>query len=174
MRHAPAAVNGVQTFLDTPAGIHMSEGQQPEREARTFARLPSGVAIRAWRDGDFPAIQRLSSAEGWTTPGERPDSALAAWRASWPALVAVEGDDIVGFCRAVSDGAVTTYIAEILVIPARRGHGIARAMLEVTQRLQPGTRLDLLSTGDADPFYQRLRFRPFQGFRRSWGELEET
>lgn len=63
------------------------------------------------------AIQHLSVAEGWTTPADRPDDALAAWRHSWPSLVALHEGTVIGYSRGLSDGAVTTYIAEVLVAP---------------------------------------------------------
>ena len=141
-----------------------------EELARALAglRLPPGVAIRPWTDADFPVIQVLSIAEGWTTPRDRPAAALQAWRNSWPALVAMVDGDVIGFVRAVSDGAVTTYVAEVLVVPDWRSKGIASALLESTQRLFPGSRLDLLASATSRGFYEHRRFRPFPGFRRSW------
>jgi GNAT superfamily N-acetyltransferase len=133
-------------------------------------KLPQGVTIRRWEEGDFPAVQGLSAAEGWPTPLERPDAALDAWRRSWPALVAVAGQEVIGFCRALSDGAVTTYIAEVLVASGWRGQGIGAALLEVSQRLAPGSRLDLLALETSRTFYERVGFRAFYGFRLSWQE----
>jgi GNAT superfamily N-acetyltransferase len=130
--------------------------------------LPPGVTIRGWTESDFIAIQRLSSAEGWPTPQDRPTEAVAAWRKSWPALVATHGEDVVGFLRALTDGAVTTYVCEVLVVPAWRDRGIGRALIEACHHLCPSTRLDLLSGGTADGFYEANGFRRFQGFRKSY------
>lgn len=130
--------------------------------------LPPGVTVRAWTESDFPAIQRLASAEGWPTPQDRATEAMAAWRKSWPALVATHGEDVVGFLRALTDGAVTTYVCEVLVVPAWRGRGIGRALIEACHHLCPSTRLDLLSGGTADGFYEANGFRRFQGFRKSY------
>ncbi|HEY7359079.1 MAG TPA: GNAT family N-acetyltransferase [Ktedonobacterales bacterium] len=134
--------------------------------------LPPGVTIRSWEEADFSAVQRLSAAEGWPTPLERPEAALDAWQRSWPALVAVAEQDVIGFCRALSDGSVTTYIAEVLVAQGWRGQGIGSALLEVCQRLAPGSRLDLLALETSRSFYERVGFRPFYGFRLSWQERE--
>jgi GNAT superfamily N-acetyltransferase len=132
--------------------------------------LPPGVSIRPWQAEDFRAIQRLSQREGWPTPLERPFEALAAWRRSWPALVAVAQDEVIGFCRALSDGSVTTYIAEVLVVPEWQGQGIGTALLEVSQRLCPHSRLDLLALETSHSFYEHVGFRTFYGFRLAWGE----
>ena len=134
--------------------------------------LPYGVSIRFWEEGDFPAVQRLSAAEGWPTTLERAADALAAWHRSWPALVAVAEQDVIGFCRALSDGSVTTYIADLLVAPAAARQGIASALLEVNQRLAPGSRLELLALETSRAFYERVGFRSFYGFRLSWAERE--
>src|SRR5689334_15201774 len=121
--------------------------------------LPPGIAIRAWAEADFPVIQRLSSAEGWPTPAARPEEALESWRNAWPALVVICEGEIVGFARALTDGEVTMYIAELLVAPEWRGRGLGRALLDACHLLVPHTRLDLLSTAAADEFYEANGFR---------------
>jgi predicted N-acetyltransferase YhbS len=134
----------------------------------TELTLPVGIDIRVWTEADFPAIQRLSSAEEWSTPVDRAEEALASWRNSWPALVATCDDGVVGFVRALTDGEVTMYVAELLVAPEWRGRGVGRALLGACHLLYPRTRLDLLSTASADQFYAASGFRPFQGFRKSY------
>lgn len=130
--------------------------------------LPSDVKIRPWQANDFPVIQRLSDAEGWPTPNNRPAEALFAWQHSYPALVAVHQEQVIGFLRAITDKAVTTYIAELLVVKEWRGQGVGRALGDACHELVPSTRLDLLSTDQADPFYKAIRFRRFHGFRKSF------
>ncbi len=143
--------------------------EQEVARATDGVALPPGVAIRAWTDADFAAIQALSTAQGWTTPTARPEASRASWQHAWPALVAVAGDEVAGFVRAITDGFVSMYIAELLVAPAWRGKGIGAALLEVCHRLYPETRLDLLCTDGADAFYVREGFRPFPGYRKRYG-----
>jgi len=78
-------------------------------------RLPANVTVRAWREVDFADIPRFSRTEGWPTPITRPHAALTAWRQCWPTLVATDGQTVIGCLRALTYGAVTTYIAEVLV-----------------------------------------------------------
>lgn len=127
---------------------------------------PAGVVLRPWVEDDFPAIQLLSAAEGWTTPTERPEASLTSWHAAWPALVAVADGEVIGFLRAVSDGAVSTYVGEVLTVPAWRGRGLGAALLDACHALAPVTRLDLLAVPEAAAFYEHVGFRPFAGFRR--------
>ncbi|HLH60553.1 MAG TPA: hypothetical protein VKV20_02620 [Ktedonobacteraceae bacterium] len=68
------------------------ECQQQLTNALLRVTLPAGITIRPWDEADFPAIQRLSLAEGWTSPTQRPADSLFAWQHSWPALVAIEDE----------------------------------------------------------------------------------
>ena len=130
--------------------------------------LPASVTIRAWGEEDFADIQRLSSVAGWPTPTTRPQEALTAWRQSWPALVATDGEAVIGFLRALTDGAVTTYIAELLVDAPWRGKGVGHILIDICHRMYPSARIDLLSTEPSDGFYEGLEFRRFHGFRKSY------
>ena len=103
------------------------------RAIRSKLSLPAGISIRAWTEANFSAIQKLSSAEGWTSPRQRPDGALVSWRHSWPALVATDGTRVAGFVRALTDGEVTTYVAELLVDPQYRGRAsVWHCLMHVT------------------------------------------
>ena len=139
---------------------------------RSDDRQPASaeMTVRRWEVADFPAVQALFVAEGWPTPRDRPDVAQAAWRCSTPVLVAEAAGAIVGFLRGLGDGGLTVYVAELLVRPDWRGRGVATTLLVEAQRLNPGARLDLLATEASAPFYERLGFRPFRGYRLSWEE----
>jgi ribosomal protein S18 acetylase RimI-like enzyme len=92
---------------------------------------------------------------------------LVAWENSWPTLVAVDTDGkLAGFLRAITDTQVTTYLCELLVGREFRRLGLGRLLIDVCQGLVPKTRLDLLSTGEADDFYRAIDCADFQGFRR--------
>jgi GNAT superfamily N-acetyltransferase len=130
--------------------------------------LPALVTIRPWVESDFSAVRDLAAAEGWATLRDRPEEGLRAWQNAWPALVAVRQLEVIGFSRALTDGAVTLYIADLLVAPAWRRQHIGVALLEVCHHLYPTVRFDLLSTEHADAFYQVNGFRPFRGFRKNY------
>lgn len=131
-------------------------------------RLPPDIHIRPWSEADFPTIQRLSLAEGWNSPTDNPTGWLLAWQHSWPALVAVERDEVVGFVRGLTDGAITIYIAEMVIDVRQRGRGIGRALLSVSHALYPTTRVDLLAADIASAFYQACGFSVIvDGMRKS-------
>lgn len=131
-------------------------------------KLPKGIYIRQFKEIDFSSIQVLYEKEGWMTFLKRSEDALKAWENSNITLVALDGDIIVGLIRALTDGEITTYIAEIIVDTSYRGMGIGKALIDICHNLYPNTRLDLLSTDGADDFYQRNRFRTNIGFRKSY------
>ncbi len=151
--------------------------QQEQRDIQLSQALsqvviPHGVGCRVWVESDFPAIQRLSTAEGWPTPERRPDDALAGWRNSWPTLVAVEAENVenvVGFVRAMTDGWITLYVMELLVDARYRGRGIGQMLLDICHYLYPHTRIELLSMETSQSYYRTHGFRFIgEGFRKSY------
>ncbi|MGI8688241.1 MAG: GNAT family N-acetyltransferase [Thermomicrobiales bacterium] len=145
--------------------------ESPDRQlSAALARiaLPPDVAIRPWVEADFPAIQALSDAEGWPTPRARPDEAREAWRQSRPALVATTDADVIAFVRALTDGQVTLFIAELLVAPAWQGKGLGRCLLDACHTLYPHVRIELFATESSASFYEASGFRPFRGYRKSY------
>lgn len=131
-------------------------------------KLPQEILIRHFIEGDFPLIKNLYEKEGWMTFINRENDALQAWKNSTVTLVALDGNNVVGLLRALSDEKITTYIAEIIVDINYRGKGIGKALLEVCHDLYPSTRIDLLSSEGADEFYKSNKFRAVSGFRKSY------
>ena len=142
--------------------------EQLEIALKTLS-IPAGFQLRAWQDTDFPVIQRLTAQQGWTTPTSRPEESLLAWQHSWPALTVTEGEQVIGFVRTLTDGEVTTFIADLLVDPRYRRRGLGHLLLEACHALYPHTRLDLISEEEAVPFYRREGFRDIgAGMRKSF------
>jgi GNAT superfamily N-acetyltransferase len=66
----------------------------------------------------------------------------------------------VGFARVITDRATFAYLADVFVLPAHRGHGLAEQLLRLIlaePELQ-GLRRFLLGTRDAHGLYARLGF----------------
>jgi len=72
-------------------------------------------------------------------------------------------DEQVGFARVISDYATFAYLADVFVLPAHRGNGVARRMVEGLQahpELQ-GLRRWILFTKDMQPVYAKLGWTPY-------------
>lgn len=70
------------------------------------------------------------------------------------------GGEQVGFARVVTDYATFAYLADVFVLEAHRGRGMAKWMIEVITshpRLQ-GLRRWMLATRDAHELYRRYGF----------------
>jgi GNAT superfamily N-acetyltransferase len=72
-------------------------------------------------------------------------------------------DEQVGFARVITDRATFAYLADVFVLPAHRGQGVARAMLEALHAhpdLQ-GLRRWVLFTRDMQAVYAKLGWEAY-------------
>lgn len=71
-------------------------------------------------------------------------------------------DEQVGFARLITDHATFAYLADVFVLPAHRGKGVAMQMLEAVQAHPEltGLRRWLLFTRDMQPLYAKLGWTP--------------
>ena len=120
--------------------------------------LPADIALRAWDAADMPTIQHLSDLQGWPTQ-HTPEQVLASWRNAWPAIVATTDTQVIGYLRGFTDGAITTYVADLLVDGNYRGRGIGRLLLEVCYDLYPTVYMLLVAEKAAIPFYRAVGFK---------------
>jgi ribosomal protein S18 acetylase RimI-like enzyme len=80
-------------------------------------------------------------------------------RNSYRVLGLYHGGALVGYCRAVSDGAVHAYLADVYVLEEHRGMGLGEAM--VREMVETGDLAHarwMLHTGDMQPLYRKLGF----------------
>jgi GNAT superfamily N-acetyltransferase len=68
---------------------------------------------------------------------------------------------LVGFARAVSDGATVAYLADVYVLPAHRGKGLGVELVrEIVENGPFAERQWVLHTRDAHSLYERFGFGP--------------
>lgn len=91
----------------------------------------------AERRVDPGAVLALYATEGWWP--ERTSSQLATVLELGPAVGAWAGDRLVGFVRAVTDGAFRAYVEDVIVAPDARGAGIGQALTDHLLQLLPAT-----------------------------------
>lgn len=125
------------------------------------------LTIRPYRKGDFPALDRMNAAEGWTNLVEKKEDTKIAWDNSNVAFVAEVDGQIAGCVRGLTDSAITLYIAELLVDEKLRGQGIGKELLAYVHALYPKTRIELLASSTSRSYYETHKYRPFYGFRKT-------
>jgi GNAT superfamily N-acetyltransferase len=127
---------------------------------------PPVVIRQADVDEHFLGILGLYHDHGWTHAGDPGRLRTAIERSSY-AVVALEGERVVGFARALSDEAFAVYIADILVSPDRQRQGIGRTLAESILARYPLDRFHhqvLVAERGAEGFYRRLGMAPVTSY----------
>ena len=128
------------------------------------------INIREYNEQDFVAIKQLNKNEQWTNLVKTGEKTKEAWNHSNIAFVVILEDEIVGYLRGLTDKYVTLYICELLVEKRYRGLGIGMCLLSYVHGLYPSTRIEMLASSTSQSFYKQSGYRPFYGFRKTFGE----
>jgi GNAT superfamily N-acetyltransferase len=116
-----------------------------------------------YREGhalDYEALAELFESVGWGERAADRVRLVGMVRASPWVVSAWEGDRLVGFCRAITDGYTTAYVTDVLVADAYRRQGIATALMERLMRGREAIRFVLRAEPEVQPLYLRLGFEP--------------
>ncbi|MFQ3546124.1 GNAT family N-acetyltransferase [Halobacillus rhizosphaerae] len=130
------------------------------------------IFIRSFQESDFSAVQEMNEKEGWHGLAGRKQDTLYSWINSEPALIAADGDQVVGYLRGLTDGLVTLYVCEVLIKEEYRNQGICEQLINAAHECYPRTRVEMLATGDSQEYYTKKGYRPFYGFRKSAEEVK--
>jgi GNAT superfamily N-acetyltransferase len=124
-------------------------------------RLPGGIDLDDDRDRvDVDAVFAFLSEEAYWVPGR--SRATIEWlvRESTRVVAAYDGDELVGFCRVISDGSSVAWLGDVFVLPSHRGRGIgAELVREAVDHAYVRELQWYLGTRDAHELYRKLGFR---------------
>ena len=92
----------------------------------------------------------------WPTPPS-PERHLELLHGSDHVVLARDGERVVGFATAISDGVLSAYVPLLEVLPSYQGEGIgSELMRRLLARLDDLYTVDLCCDADLEPFYRRL------------------
>ncbi|WP_139891467.1 GNAT family N-acetyltransferase [Bacillus sp. D386] len=128
------------------------------------------IEIRKYSEQDFISINKLNAEEQWTNLVTEKDKTKQAWNNSNIAFVVLSKEEIIGYIRGITDKHVTLYICELLIEKRYRGLGIGQYLLKFVHGLYPSTRIEMLASSESQSFYNQIGYRPFYGFRKTFGE----
>jgi GNAT superfamily N-acetyltransferase len=109
---------------------------------------------------DVDAVHAFLTQSYWAEGRSRETVERLVWDAQRVVGLYHEGRQ-VGFCRAVSDDASLTYLADVYVLPEHRGRGLGVELVrEMIDNGPYAQRRWLLHTRDAHELYRRFGFGP--------------
>jgi GNAT superfamily N-acetyltransferase len=108
---------------------------------------------------DVDAVYAFLSGESYWGRGRTRGRVERAIAGSRRVLGLYRGEHQVGFARAVSDGAIMAYLADVYVLPAYRGRGLGTELVrEMIVGCEEWDVRWMLHTADAQGLYAKLGF----------------
>lgn len=121
-----------------------------------------------WRSLDFKEIISLYHSVGWTNYTKDEVGLLKAFENSSYIALALDGKDLVGLVRSLSDDVSIHYLQDVLVLPTRHNKGIGRKLVESALKRYSHVRTHMLLTDNEDNqvhFYKTCGYSNLKDFR---------
>jgi ribosomal protein S18 acetylase RimI-like enzyme len=106
---------------------------------------------------DWARLKDILAADNFDN-GRTAEQLRTSFQNSYAAVVAYDGDRIIGTARALSDGVCNAYIIDVWTLSDYRKQGIGRTMMSLLEEQLEGQHIYLFSE-DVPEFYRKLGFR---------------
>jgi predicted N-acetyltransferase YhbS len=127
--------------------------------------LTDGIELDDDRERvDVDAVYRFLSEEAYWVPGRSRETIERLVRESTRVLAAYVGDDLVGFCRVMSDASNMAWLGDVFVVSDHRGRGIGIEL--VREAVEFPAHRDChwyLGTSNASELYAKFGFTSSDG-----------
>ena len=88
-----------------------------------------------------------------------PEVLKQAFHNSFAAVLARDGDRLVGMCRALCDGHFGAVVYDVVLLPEYQGRGLGREMLGRLCELLPVENIILYAVPGKEDFYRKCGFK---------------
>lgn len=120
------------------------------------------ISYRPVEASEYEAVRLFMVAMGWDKRVEDRERFYQMIANADRTVVALDGEGIVGFARALCDGVSNGYIGTVAVAPDRRGQGIGRRLIAELTEDDPNITWMLRAGHNSGAFWEKMGFRPSQ------------
>jgi len=119
------------------------------------------LIFRSAEPADYGQIRQLVMDTGWGKRVQDPDRFRRMMEGADRTVVALDGDRIVGFARALFDDASNGYISMVAVVSDRQGQGIGRDLVKRLLDVKAPQQITwvLRSARESTGFWEKMGFR---------------
>ena len=117
---------------------------------------------------DYEPIRRFLTENGWAHRVADPERFAHMLQGTDRAVAAWDGDNVVGFARALCDGVSNGYLSMVAVAECRRGQGIGRTLVLRLMGDDPLITWTLRAGRGSEAFWRKM------GFAASETAMERT